>query len=78
MTSQLLGSRCCLAITRILQHRVQIPKIYRPRKASASKREMSLGTAIPKTSSLTPEFTQGRHNKKTVVPMETIRRAKII
>ncbi|KAL0655495.1 hypothetical protein Bca4012_076079 [Brassica carinata] len=54
------------------------PKVYRPRRASASKREMSWRTAIPETSSSTPESSQGQRNKKTVVPMETVHRAKKI
>ncbi|KAL0721655.1 hypothetical protein Bca4012_036254 [Brassica carinata] len=34
------------------------PKIYRPRRASAYKRERSRRTAIPKTSSSTPKSSQ--------------------
>lgn len=52
------------------------PKIYRSRRVSASKREMSRRTAIPKKTSSTPETSQRLHNKKTLVLMETVRCAE--
>ncbi|KAH0904465.1 hypothetical protein HID58_043968 [Brassica napus] len=40
------------------------------KKSFTSKREMSLRTDMPNTSSSTPKSSQGRHNKKTVLSMK--------
>ncbi|KAH0864729.1 hypothetical protein HID58_081940, partial [Brassica napus] len=44
--------------------------LCKAKKSFTSKREMSRRTDIPNTSSSTPKSSQGRRNKKTVLPMK--------